>query len=223
MKSEQMPPSAICALCKGPAVDEQHSQEHIIAAAMGGRRTVSGFICRTCNSSKGSTWDAALADDLEDLARILNISRSRGPVRPKTVYTSGGVPVHVLPGNRIERGHPTVEKSTDGDRTTVHIVAGSVEELREIAQTLIGRRKLNRDVDRVVEGASEHSEYLVLQPQIESEAAFVMAEAGSGLMAPPPSGPLQYRFRRGSWLPDQAVQQPAHLGNRQRYQGFIPF
>ena len=65
--------------------------------------------------------------------------------------------------------------------------------------------------------------FLVLQPQIESEAAFVMAEAGSGLMAPPPSGPLQYRFRRGSWLPDQAVQQPAHLGNRQRYQGFIPF
>ena len=63
---------------------------------------------------------------------------------------------------------------------------------------------------------------LVLQPQIEGEAAFVMAETGSGLMAPPPSGPLQYRFRLGSGLPDQAVQQPAHLGNRQRYQGFIP-
>ena len=64
--------------------------------------------------------------------------------------------------------------------------------------------------------------FLVLQPQIEGEAAFVMAETGSGLMAPPPSGPLQYRFRLGSGLPDQAVQQPAHLGNRQRYQGFIP-
>ena len=67
-----------------------------------------------------------------------------------------------------------------------------------------------------------HDLFLVLQPQIEGEAAFVMAETGSGLMAPPPSGPLQYRFRLGSGLPDQAVQQPAHLGNRQRYQGFIP-
>ena len=155
-----MPPTATCALCKGQAVGEQHSQEHIIAAAMGGRRTVSGFICRTCNSNKGSTWDAALANDLEDLARILNISRERGPVRPKTVYTSGGVPVQVLPGNRIKRAHPTVKESTDGDRTTVHIAAGSVEKLREIAQTLIGRRKLNQDVDRLVEGASVHSEYL---------------------------------------------------------------
>ena len=42
----------------------------------------------------------------------------------------------------------------------MHIAAGSVEELREIAQTFIGRRKLNQDVDRLVEGVSEHSEYL---------------------------------------------------------------
>ena len=160
MKREQKPLIATCALCKGPSVGEQHSQEHIIAAAMGGRRTVSGFICRTCNSNKGSTWDAALAQDLEDLARILNVSRERGPVRPKTVYTSGGLPVRVLPGNRIERAHPTVEESTDGNRTSVHIAASSVEELREIAQTFIGRRKLNQDVDKLVEGVSEHSEYL---------------------------------------------------------------
>ena len=155
-----MPPIATCALCKGPAEGEQHSQEHIIAAAIGGRRTVSGFICRTCNSNKGSTWDAALANDLEDLARILNISRQRGPVRPKTVYTSEGVPVKVLPGNRIKRAHPSVRESTHGDRTTVHIAADSVEELREIAQTVIERRKLTQDVDRLLEAASVHSEYL---------------------------------------------------------------
>ena len=160
MKHEQTPPTATCTLCKGPAVGEQHSQEHIIAAAMGGRRTVSGFICRTCNSNKGSTWDAALANDLQDLARILDISRERGPVRPKTVYTSGGMPVQVLPGNRIKLAHPTVEESTDGDRTIVHIEARSVEEFREIAQKKIGRRKLNQDVDRLMEGASVHSEYL---------------------------------------------------------------
>lgn len=160
VKREQTPLSAACTLCNGPAMGEQHSQEHIIAAAMGGRRTVSGFICRTCNSNKGSTWDAALAHDLEDLARILNVSRERGPVRPKTVYTSEGLPVRVLPGNRIERAHPTVEESTDGNRTTVYMAASSVEELRNIAETFIGRRNLNQDVDKLVERVSEHSEYL---------------------------------------------------------------
>ena len=160
MKREQTPPIATCVLCKGPAVGEQHSHEHILPASIGGQRTVSGFICRTCNSNRGSTWDATLANDLEDLARVLNISRERGPVRPKTVYTSGGVPVRVLPGHRIERAHPTVEESTDGNRTTVHIAAGSVEEFRKIAQTFVDRRKLNQDVDRLVEGATVRSEYL---------------------------------------------------------------
>jgi hypothetical protein len=41
----------------------------------------------------------------------------------------------------------------------MHISSNSVEELREIAQTFIGRRKLNQDVDKLVEGVSEHSEY----------------------------------------------------------------
>ena len=67
--------------------------------------------------------------------------------------------------------------------------------------------------------------FLVLQSQILAEvfqAALVVAVAGPGLVAPPPTGPCQHRFVREDRLPDQPVQQPAHLGNRQRYQGFIP-
>ena len=66
---------------------------------------------------------------------------------------------------------------------------------------------------------------LVLQQQILTEAlpaAFVVAVSSPGLMAPPPR-PRQHRFVRGNGPPDQPVQQPARLGNPQRYQGFIPF
>ena len=49
-----------------------------------------------------------------------------------------------------------------------------------------------------------------------------MAEAGSGLMTPPPAGPGQGEFRQLFIRPYQAVQQPAHLGHRQRYQCFSP-
>ena len=49
-----------------------------------------------------------------------------------------------------------------------------------------------------------------------------MAVAGPGLMAPPPPGPGQHRFVQRHWPLDQSVQQSAHLGNRQRYQGFNP-
>ena len=66
---------------------------------------------------------------------------------------------------------------------------------------------------------------LVLQSQIKvkvSEAAAVVALAGSGLMASSPTGPVQRQFRRSSGLPDQPAQQPAHLGHRERYQACIP-
>ena len=66
---------------------------------------------------------------------------------------------------------------------------------------------------------------LVLQPQILAkvfQAALVVAAAGPGLMAPSPPGPGQHRFVQRHGPPDQPVQQAAHLGNRQWYQGFIP-
>ena len=72
---------------------------------------------------------------------------------------------------------------------------------------------------------TERKQALVLQPHIlakVSETALVVAVAGPGLMAPPPSGPRQHRFVQRHWPPDQPVQQSAYLGNRQRYQGFIP-
>ena len=72
---------------------------------------------------------------------------------------------------------------------------------------------------------AECPQALVLQPQILAEvveAALVVAVAGPGLMAPPPPGPRQHRFVQRHWPPDQPVQQSAYLGNRQRYQGFIP-
>ena len=66
MKHKSHEQTIKCVLCRRPAVDESKSKEHIIPAALGGRRTVTGFICRTCNSDAGNTWDATLANSVED-------------------------------------------------------------------------------------------------------------------------------------------------------------
>ena len=160
MKLNQTAQTRICALCQGPSTDENHSKEHIIPAALGGRRTVSGFICRTCNSETGNTWDAALANDLEDLARLLDISRERGPVRPKLISTSQDLPIRVLPGNRVQLGHPSIKGFNDGSREGKTIIAGSTDELREIARRISERRPLTKDVETIVEGRSEQTGYL---------------------------------------------------------------
>ena len=92
----------LCVLCGDSASNDDRSSEHIIPAALGGRRTVSGFICEKCNSDAGATCDASLAESLEGWTRLLDISRKDPLPRACVVYTSDGTPVRVLPGNRVE-------------------------------------------------------------------------------------------------------------------------
>ena len=61
---------------------------------------------------------------------------------------------------------------------------------------------------------------LVLQPQI-SQAAFVVALPGPGLVAPSPPRPVQDEFRHSVFRPYEAGEQPAHLWHRQWNQLFI--
>ena len=149
-----------CTLCGGRVTGDDQSKEHILLAALGSWRTVSGFICRSCNSETGKSWDAVLSGDLEDLARMLNISRERGPVRPRIFYTSEDLPIKVLPGNRVELGHTSVKPFNDGSREGKTVIAGSTDELREIAQKINDRRPLTEDVDAILAGRSERTGYL---------------------------------------------------------------
>ena len=78
----------LCVLCGDSASGDERSSEHIILAALGGRRTVSGFICRQCNSDTGRTCDAALAASLEGWTILLEISRQDPLPLARVVYTS---------------------------------------------------------------------------------------------------------------------------------------
>lgn len=160
MQNRQASPTGICILCGKPATGEAQSKEHIIPAALGGWKTVSGFICRGCNSETGHTWDATLGRDLEDLARLLNISRERGPVSPKTVRTSQGLPIRVAAGNRIQLAHPDVREFSEGSRKGARVIAGSTDELRRVAQTINRRRPLTEDIETLLANRGIDTGYL---------------------------------------------------------------
>ena len=68
-----------CLLCGNSATGNNRSSEHIVPAALGGTRTVSGFICQKCNSDAGRSCDTALARSFEGLTRLLDISRKKAP------------------------------------------------------------------------------------------------------------------------------------------------
>ena len=157
MKKNMAATANLCLLCGDSASGDDRSSEHIIPAALGGRRTVSGFICRKCNSDAGRTCDAALAESLEGWTRLLDISRQDPLPRARVVHTSDGTPVRMLPGNRVELGHPILpEEFTEGE----HVVARSIGELRQIVQKINNRRNLGLDVAAILENATTRSTYL---------------------------------------------------------------
>ena len=139
MKKNMAATANLCVLCGDSASGDDRSSGHIIPAALGGRRTVSGFICRKCNSDAGRTCDAALAESLEGWTRLLDISRQDPLPRAHVVHTSDGTPVRMRPGNRVELGHSILpEEFTEGE----HVVARSIGELRQIVQKINDRRNL---------------------------------------------------------------------------------
>ena len=149
-----------CLLCGNSATGNNRSSEHIIPAALGGILTVSGFICRQCNSDAGRSYDAALARSFEGLTRLLDISRQKPLPLARVTYTSDGTPIRVLPGNRLEFGHTTKQEITEGNSRIVRITAASKDELRKPVQTIKDRADLDLDVEAFVEAATVTSTYI---------------------------------------------------------------
>ena len=139
---------------------QTQSREHIIPAALGGRRTVAGLLCRTCNNDTGNTWDAELARTLQELSLILNVQRQRGRPPSKVVGTASGSQIRLLPGIRQQLASPNVQISEDGANRTVSITVGSERDLRKVLNNLNKRYNQSIDVERVVAENPLQSHYL---------------------------------------------------------------
>ena len=171
-----------CALCQDALTSSNGCREHIIPNAIGGRRTVLGFICAECNHSTGATWDAALAHQLHYFSLTLGISRQHGSVPPLTLSTVGGTRIRINRDGTRMPVEPSIRETTDGSATHLEI---SVADTRELRRTLMGlcRRypQLRQaDIEQAVEGARDGSYYS--SDPMEVSVALGGAEAGRSLV-----------------------------------------
>ncbi len=155
-----------CVICGVEFSPENQSKEHIIPAALGGRRTVGGLLCRMCNNDTGNTWDAELARTLQELSLILDVQRQRGSPPSKVVNTVSGSQIRLLPGMRQQLSHPRVTIASDDGSRTVSITVGSERELREVLKNINKRYDQNIDVERVVAENPLQSHYLTDRMQL---------------------------------------------------------
>jgi hypothetical protein len=95
-----------CVLCESTITEETDSEEHLIPNAIGGRKKVSGFLCRKCNSTAGDSWDAELARQLLPLCLLLDVSRERGDPPSLRVETTAGERLTIGPNGVLSLSSP---------------------------------------------------------------------------------------------------------------------
>lgn len=133
-----------CVLCDVEITRSNDSNEHIIPQAIGGRRTISGFICAECNNITGSSWEKKLAEQLSDLCLITGIKRQRRKVPGKVVQTESkrklfydAVGSMTLDKNKVEI------RRSDGNQEHVHIRARNMDEAEKLLENV--RKKYPAD------------------------------------------------------------------------------
>lgn len=132
---------AICDVCITAAND---TNEHVLPNAIGGRKKIKGFICRTCNSQSGDDWDAELAKQLNPLSLFFGISRERGDVPSQILNTVGGESYTIHPEGSMGIVKPVLEKKETENGMEISF---SARDMREARQMLTGLKKKYPEID----------------------------------------------------------------------------
>ena len=119
-----------CWLCECPIDNDNADKEHIVPNAIGGRRTVQGFLCRTCNNSTGKSWDADLAKRLNYFGLLFETKRQRGTAPAMKLNTATGDSVEFQPRNKTVIGKPTHTVRTGEKTVQIHVSARTRNEMR---------------------------------------------------------------------------------------------
>ena len=152
------PPRTNCAFCRVSLTAANDSKEHIVPNAIGGRRTVAQFLCKSCNETCGSTWDKALADQFAALCTLLNIKRGRGHVRATRVQNLIGEVFKLHADGRVTPSDPVVTQDPAGNEISIQVQARSPGEFREILRGL-AKKYPQIDVEKAIAEATLTREY----------------------------------------------------------------
>ena len=147
-----------CAFCTKPLTDANASKEHVFPNAIGGRKTVSNFICTDCNNKTGTHWDKELVNQLKPLCTMLNIKRHRGGNQPFDVETINDRKLTVLPNGSMTIAEPTFRKRNLGDKTGITIEARNMKEFEKMVSDL-QREYPQVNVDEMLKNATHEREY----------------------------------------------------------------
>jgi hypothetical protein len=129
-----------CWLCPNPLEGDQRSGEHVIPNAIGGRKEVFSFICRSCNGNHGREWEAELAAQFLWFSSAAGVSRGRGGKHPDLkVQTAMGEKLKLRADSVLVPDGHKVTLDVLGDRLDASIQSNDSKAIKNLL------RKLARD------------------------------------------------------------------------------
>lgn len=122
----------LCALCQTPLTEANSTEEHIIPNAIGGRKTVRDFICRSCNSKTGHEWDSELTRQLQPFSTMLGIKRESGDLQPVPMRGADNKEFALSSDASITIPHTIRSKHFFAGKTHVNYEVKSKSEARKV-------------------------------------------------------------------------------------------
>jgi hypothetical protein len=176
MKSE----NKCCFLCDIEIDHHNDSQEHVIPRAIGGRLTVSGFICRSCNSHSGEKWDSALAAQLNPLSLLLRIQRQGGNVPAQNFKTTTGQEIKLHHDGNMSLPFPQIKRAEENGIATIHVSASSHKVVRQAIKGIRRKENLNINLDESLIAITDRWE--TLEDPITMSLDFGGPDAGRSIV-----------------------------------------
>ncbi|MCA1176166.1 MULTISPECIES: HNH endonuclease [unclassified Pantoea] len=180
-----------CFLCGNQITSSNDSNEHIIPNAIGGRRTIKGFICNPCNNKTGKDWDVKLTNQLNPLNLLLVIRRDRGEVRPQAFKTISGKEYYLRANGSMIPFKPTFNKTPMDKGYNFSFVARDEREAQQFLKS-IKRDFPNFDIDSYLGNMKVEEVYITDDP-LHMELRFGGLNEGRSLI----KSLLAFCFSRG--------------------------
>lgn len=149
-----------CAICNLKLIRENNSEEHIILQAIGGRRKIRNFICKSCNNKTGLSWDVELAQQLLPLSHMFDVSRQRGHTPDLAITTTVGEHLLMRSDGSFTLPVPTCkeEKTPDG-KIKINLNARTLTEAKKMLDG-IKRKHPSIDANQLLNNANLETSYL---------------------------------------------------------------
>jgi hypothetical protein len=112
-----------CIICDTVFDVSNSSEEHVIPNSIGGRLVVNDFICRTCNSTKGDTWDLAIAQYFNPLCIHFKITRDRGTPPYTIIERQNGEKLRKYHDGSLSSDRPVYKEIPNNGKRQLHIQA----------------------------------------------------------------------------------------------------